>query len=1471
MMKRKQLHKALAALMAMVMVLCSLSIPILAEEPAGPGPTEEIGEGGDPTPSPTPLDEATATATPIPEATATPLPEVTASPDPTVSATATPEPEATTEPTATAEPTQEPVVTAEPTQVVTSAPEPTATAEPSPVATATPDPTEIPWDESQCDHANAQCVNAPACENGACAHIGRDAHGLEIPLCALGEWLLDRQDAMAREGMGGRARARSASITLDLSRGDITLYRSGNYTITGFRENAEKELLSKVTIKENRIVSLTFQEAKGSLLRLEKGVRLNAVFNEMNIWNTIDVGANAFLVFGGPGAMESTSVKMGADAYVQVQGGSVNASFSELNGYTKYVFPAGGANRITINGAEYPAAPGSDGKVYLWLPKAGDSMEYTSVLSGNTLGVTLEPTKATEPGALRTISWADIGAASMNYVITQPGTYRLAGNMTGTQGLYTITLRGEGIELMLDGVAATGGYSLTLIDEKSNNIRLSGHSALQNGTITISPAGVTTIVGGGSAVITGAGTGTLNLRQGNVQYQGSTSKITIQGKNLAPAAFQNITLSKDVTAIFGDSAYPLAWIDTNTLLLPVKSGVFYTVDQEGNNLLISEMQESEQSYVSLPAQQGNYTLSGAQLNMNVIIDGQGQSWSHQLTVPAGYRGEITLRNVKDINLVVEAGAQPVFVLEGQNTLADLTYNATALSIKGSGNLLVTGAAITATTFDIKGNVKFVSGLPTALLETVITVTNDQGQPVASAEVTLRVGQALPFQTTTFSDGTIHLLGGALLDQQDVAVSDGDTTYTAVIMGGGGDAKEWIDIQNIQATTGSVNANITFTAAEAKTAGVQYLVGEGPLELPDTYVDGAKRMKATGGQGWEAAITEGLTAGQVITYRVYAAREENAELKADTADGFTFGPLLTLRVKGTLTADAIDMPDRAYDATAYAYTKAPQDVTVSYEDAAGNALSGPPTDAGSYFLVLTVPGDHPVYSNTTPLRKAFNITKTDNPLEIKVPSVAYGTALVPEVVKNWGGKVTYRYTGINGTQYNSTKAPDQAGSYRLTATAEANNNVTEKTITVDFTIHRKQITIMPEPNQMKFQGEEDPPFGFTYAGFIHNEDWLLTGMLFREWGEEPGSYAYDASGLSAGDNYVVVLHGDAGTFTILPSGDFGGGFGGGVYDPIYPVHQIIQLNNGRKLDIILNTTTMLTINKQEYARMVFDTEDNKVRPFSPSFRITKNGEQVLLNLEAEPELGPNGGYVTDFDGNKEYRGRRLELGHGTLTRLRNNGITHISLALKDITVVLSLDDLINESVAAIGEENRFSLSRVKYLITITPKVEKNDLTEEETAALGGKLPISDMYRATVEIAVDGNSYDIAPLLKEMQVIIDLETTSRLIEEQMIAAELSKETTKGGTGVAGASDDLAVWDFTPYLEKMFTVMALTDDGYALEYPGRYIVPYMASEKLAPFSGIRRSDRYIIADANYSGIYFAFRLPDPVLPQEEAPQGE
>ena len=174
--------------------------------------------------------------------TETALPREEASVPAEESPAETPTAEPQTEATATEAPAQTPEAEATPAAEATPETSPEAAAETSPAAT-TAAPTEKPWDESLCDHANANCEQAPACLQEGCAHIGYDANGLPYPLCKKGAWILDRQDELIRTGVSVMATERSVRAnTIDLSLGDATIYRMEEMSLVQLLTLAETGL-----------------------------------------------------------------------------------------------------------------------------------------------------------------------------------------------------------------------------------------------------------------------------------------------------------------------------------------------------------------------------------------------------------------------------------------------------------------------------------------------------------------------------------------------------------------------------------------------------------------------------------------------------------------------------------------------------------------------------------------------------------------------------------------------------------------------------------------------------------------------------------------------------------------------------------------------------------------------------------------------------------------------------------------------------------------------------------------------------------------------------------------------------------------------------------------------------------------------------------------------------------------------------
>ena len=302
---------------------------------------------------------------------ATPLDLPTIGPTCSTCVDATPAPAGTAEPTDA--PTPAPVWTPAPTDVPTAAPSeaPAATPDEAPAGTASPSPLDVPWDEETCDHANEHCQQAPRCGIPGHAHIIRDANGLDVPQCELGEWVLNRQD----ERYGDE----EAWFTLVVDSPDTVLWRSGIYELP--------ERSMRITVKSGRRVTLRMASTTIGSLRLEEGAELSLVLSGQNRVQRLygAAGSTVQVLSGGALCLEEYTGE--ETARFLILGGSVNAQVEESEGRSCHLFRAAGIRGVTLNGEAYPAdCADADGYVYLWLPEG----DWSGAVAGGQLRVTGE-------------------------------------------------------------------------------------------------------------------------------------------------------------------------------------------------------------------------------------------------------------------------------------------------------------------------------------------------------------------------------------------------------------------------------------------------------------------------------------------------------------------------------------------------------------------------------------------------------------------------------------------------------------------------------------------------------------------------------------------------------------------------------------------------------------------------------------------------------------------------------------------------------------------------------------------------------------------------------------------------------------------------------------------------------------------------------------------------------------------------
>lgn len=301
-----------------------------------------------------------------------------------------------------------------------------------------------------------------------------------------------------------------------------------------------------------------------------------------------------------------------------------------------------------------------------------------------------------------------------------------------------------------------------------------------------------------------------------------------------------------------------------------------------------------------------------------------------------------------------------------------------------------------------------------------------------------------------------------------------------------------------------------------------------------------------------------------------------------------------------------------------------------------------------------------------------------------------------------------------------------------------------TVDVAFSIQKIPLTICPDANQQKNEGEADPArFTFTSIGLLDGD--VVSGILKREPGEEAGNYNFVLTGLSAADYYTLRLMDDAPQFTILPTEPSWWGGGG---ERLNPVQQVIERSDGRKMFVTITTQEQLVLSYSELGSVVRNTADDQPRPFTPSLTWNKKTDEVLLRISAEAELNKDAGYVTDSYGNPVYGARTLRFGYMSLRYMNNAGIDAISFSNKNAAVILRLSDFLSADMEKAIKQAGGNLTTTLFRVTIEPV----DLPDG--AVTGG-------WNIRTEMVIDRKPTDISGLLPNAQVAVDMEVVAKLL--------------------------------------------------------------------------------------------------------------
>ena len=1176
--------------------------------PAQEQPTEQSAEAPTATPAPEhPTDEPTATPAPkhpTDEPTATPAPE-----HPTDEPTATPAPEHPTEaPTATPDPEN-------PTEAPTATPDPE---NPTDEPTATPDP-ENPTDEP------TATPEIPACDVEGCAHISQDENGLDYPLCRYGRYLLDEEDAYSVATLSNDLRI------VDLNRADVTFYRSGQYALIGDRKGAA------VRVVKNRAAILELRGASIDTLTVEANavVYIRAADNSLASIKKLEVASGAAVIFSEGGAISIGTVNSKGD--ISVEGTNLFADLTEMNGRARYAFSASGVQSVLVEGERYAWAvtPDADGKLYLWLKRPGEGMQWTATVTEGTM--TLRQTAKAPSGESGSITPGERNTLKSGTV------YTLSGDIAeGT----VLEIMESGVTVILDGTTSAGtlieaGAPYDLIVRGDTILDGRGQMPLMGSAPKITVDGLLSVQGqlpNGTKVLSGV-----------VICSDAPDGYTAWAISV-PLARQKVTLD--------GTAMPLLMTPAGELLLPaLADDATYSISADADTIVIETVHAQVLTF-NLSENAPNADAGDAS---RFIVNGQN-GYLDGAIHSSGAAASATLRNVQ-LNsassvLRVENGALSATLTGNCALLSDgapIALDNAQVSLNVESGRLVLRNQNDLTGITLRGNVRVEpeSDAP----HTIVTIRDAQGNPVPNKALTVVIGGS-QYRYTTHFDGTLQLWGFGDLTGQDIAATDGETVYSAVIAGKSSSAVTGLEISDIAATDNEDGTlTITFKTTGAKSAGVQVYAGEAPASMPDTYRADAKQYEADG----NTVTISGLNTGDVVIYRVYASAEENVTLTESNADGFSFSEecFHVHRVKW--------VPSRTANTTYNAMTYRPRMTlpeTASITYSGNNLVGGLPFYVGSYVMHVKIPEGDPIY--------------------------------------------------LPGT------------------------------VDVAFSIQKIPLTICPDANQQKNEGEADPArFTFTSIGLLDGD--VVSGILKREPGEEAGNYSFVLTGLSAADYYTLRLMDDAPQFTILPTEPSWWGGGG---ERLNPVQQVIERSDGRKMFVTITTQEQLVLSYSELGSVVRNTADDQPRPFTPSLTWNKKTDEVLLRISAEAELNKDAGYVTDSYGNPVYGARTLRFGYMSLRYMNNAGIDAISFSNKNAAVILRLSDFLSADMEKAIKQAGGNLTTTLFRVTIEPV----DLPDG--AVTGG-------WNIRTEMVIDRKPTDISGLLPNAQVAVDMEVVAKLL--------------------------------------------------------------------------------------------------------------
>ena len=301
-------------------------------------------------------------------------------------------------------------------------------------------------------------------------------------------------------------------------------------------------------------------------------------------------------------------------------------------------------------------------------------------------------------------------------------------------------------------------------------------------------------------------------------------------------------------------------------------------------------------------------------------------------------------------------------------------------------------------------------------------------------------------------------------------------------------------------------------------------------------------------------------------------------------------------------------------------------------------------------------------------------------------------------------------------------------------------------------------------------------------------------------------------------------------------------------------------------------------------LVRDSDTRKPRPYTPSLRVRRGYDEALLILTADAEFDKNGGYQTDRDGNRAWRGRVLSLSYWQLNQLQRRHIQYMALSLKGTVLMISLGDLTGPEVEGLMAANNLKKKGLRFSFELVPVLEAEALEAGEAAAKPLFAGRSVLMRMTAYLEYEGKRVDLSAALPNAWLLFD---AAALLEKGASASSAASrqdvvETVNGRPVAAEGGAEFSPEESAAaqsllengdtsdqQRELAYTLLerAVVENGGALErfredsdhaLDSDIVVPYTASEtRIMEFAALMRTRPFFIASFRQSGLY-GLRIP-------------